>query len=145
MTAGDRSIFRGKRFLNSPGEIFLSAGMQTSLATGSCLLTPIPPSPAGRGRAVPGYAPPPTTDTHLIRLLSDPYSESTRSPDQVLGFQVQNLCSKSKYVLVPFSTSKKIAKLPALEYAIIPRVWLDSLELIQSHKNSISIQLFPYT
>lgn len=48
-------------------------------------------------------------------------------------------------MLVQFSTSKQIPKLPALEYAIIPRVWLDSLELIQSHKNSISIQLFPYT
>ena len=48
-------------------------------------------------------------------------------------------------MLVQFSTSKQIPKLPALEYAIIQRVWLDSLEVIQSHKNSISIQLFPHT
>lgn len=45
----------------------------------------------------------------------------------------------SDMVLLQFSTSKQIPKLPALGHAIIPRVWLGSLELTQSHKNSIAI------
>lgn len=45
----------------------------------------------------------------------------------------------SDMVLLQFSTSKQIPKLPTLGHAIIPRVWLGSLELTQSHKNSIAI------
>lgn len=51
----------------------------------------------------------------------------------------------SDMVLPQFSTSKQIPKLPALGHTIILRVGLGSLELTQSHKNSISIQLFPQT
>lgn len=47
--------------------------------------------------------------------------------------------------LIQFSTSKQIPELPAFGHAILPRVWLDSMELIQSHKNPVSIQLFPQT
>lgn len=53
------------------------------------------------------------------------------------------IIKKSDMVLLQFSTSKQIPELPALGHAIIPRVWLGSLELTQSHKNSIAIEFFP--